>query len=147
MTIFNNKMLCLLKVNNAGEGRAANANTTEIKDLDFRYETLLKSVFMMTKLCLPYLEKIKGDLNSVGPSGHEKPVLEVVYLVVTPYQLICRLCALPLWWSEVQFVESASFLLLNHSMKIAWISKLWQYFVWNSTQQKLQDVVTYLAIL
>ena len=103
------------QVNNAGEGCAANGSIVESEDLDFYYETLLKSVFMMTKLCFPYLEKAKGDLSSVSPSGHVKPALKAVWLVVTLwYQLIRQICALPLWWSVKQFVESASFLLLNH---------------------------------
>ena len=49
-----------LQVNNPGEPRRKNIYTAEIEDLDVCYETNLKSVFMMTKLSLPYLAKTKG---------------------------------------------------------------------------------------
>ena len=79
------------QVNNAGESRPTNVDTTEVEDLDFCYETLLKSVFMMTKLSLPHLEKTKGKLNIASHTDYRT---NWSYFVITKSRKLslCQLC-------------------------------------------------------
>ena len=71
------------QVNNAGESCRFDIDTAEIEDLDVCYETLLKSVFMMRKLSLPYLDKTKGMFQLKWSIKIQCwPILKMIHIVL-----------------------------------------------------------------
>ena len=53
-------------LNNAGATRARNIDTCTIEDLDWCYNVLVCSVFMMSKAAIPHLEKTKGAILNMS---------------------------------------------------------------------------------
>ena len=50
------------QVNNAGAGKIGNIDVCTAQDIDFMYNLLLRSVFVITKRAVPHLRKNKGKL-------------------------------------------------------------------------------------
>ena len=61
-------------VNNAGATRARNIDTCTIEDLDWCYNVLVRSVFMMSKAAIPHLEKTKGAILNMSSLAGLRPV-------------------------------------------------------------------------
>jgi len=61
-------------VNNAGATRARNIDTCEIEDLDWCYNVLVRSVFMMSKAAIPHLEKTKGGIINMSSLAGLRPL-------------------------------------------------------------------------
>jgi len=61
-------------VNNAGATRARNIDNCTIEDLDWVYNVLVRSVFMMTKAAIPHLEKTKGAIIMVSSLAGLRPL-------------------------------------------------------------------------
>jgi len=61
-------------VNNAGATRVRNIDTCTIEDLDWVYNVLVRSVFMMTKAAIPHLEKTKGAIIMVSSLAGLRPL-------------------------------------------------------------------------
>merc|ERR1712173_387210 len=61
-------------VNNAGATRARNIDTCEIEDLDWCYNVLVRSVFMMSKAAIPHLEKTKGAIINMSSLAGTRPL-------------------------------------------------------------------------
>lgn len=56
-------------VNNAGASKSGNIDMCEVQDLDFMYNLLLRSVFVLTKRAVPHLKKTKGCIVNVSTVG------------------------------------------------------------------------------
>ena len=63
-----------LQINNAGATRARNIDTCEIDDLDWCYNVLVRSVFMMSKAAIPHLEKTKGAIINMSSLAGLRPL-------------------------------------------------------------------------
>jgi len=61
-------------VNNAGATRARNIDNCDIDDLDWCYNVLVRSVFMMTKAAIPHLEKTKGAIIMMSSLAGLRPL-------------------------------------------------------------------------
>ncbi len=61
-------------VNNAGATRKRNMETCEIEDLDWCFNVLVRSVFMMTKAATPHLEKTKGAIINMSSLAGLRPL-------------------------------------------------------------------------
>ena len=61
-------------MNNAGATRARTIDNCEIEDLDWCYNVLVRSVFMMTKTALPYLEETKGAIINMSSLAGLRPL-------------------------------------------------------------------------
>ena len=72
-------------LNNAGATRARNIDTCTIEDLDWCYNVLVRSVFMMSKAAIPHLEKTKGAILNMSSLAGLRPVsiswtFQVIYM-------------------------------------------------------------------
>ena len=61
-------------INNAGATRVRNVDNCEIEDLDWCYNVLVRSVFMMSKAAIPHLEKSKGAIINMSSLAGTRPV-------------------------------------------------------------------------
>merc|ERR1712025_614449 len=61
-------------VNNAGATRVRNIDNCEIEDLDWCYNVLVRSVFMMSKAAIPHLEKTKGVILNMSSLSGLRPL-------------------------------------------------------------------------
>ena len=61
-------------LNNAGATRARNIDTCTIEDMDWCYNVLVRSVFMMSKAAIPHLEKTKGAILNMSSLAGLRPV-------------------------------------------------------------------------
>merc|ERR1711935_154762 len=61
-------------LNNAGATRARNIDTCTIDDLDWCYNVLVRSVFMMSKAAIPHLEKTKGAILNMSSLSGLRPL-------------------------------------------------------------------------
>lgn len=61
-------------INNAGVGAIAPIMNTEIEDYDRLMDTNLRSVFVLTKLAVPHLEKTQGNIVNVSSVAGFVPV-------------------------------------------------------------------------
>ena len=61
-------------VNNAGATRARNLETCQVEDLDWVYNIIVRSVFMMTKAAMPHLEKTKGTIINMSSLAGLRPL-------------------------------------------------------------------------
>lgn len=69
-------------INNAGVGIAVPIMETEIEDYDRIMETNMRSVFMLTKLAVPHLEKTQGNIVNVSSLAGLVPIaLQPIYAV------------------------------------------------------------------
>ena len=71
-------------INNAGATRARNIDTCTIEDLDWCYNVLVRSVFMMSKAAIPHLEKTKGAILNMSSLAGLRPVSNIVYHGIYP---------------------------------------------------------------
>ena len=71
-------------INNAGATRARNIDTCTIEDLDWCYNVLVRSVFMMTKAAIPHLEKTKGAILNMSSLAGLRPVSNIVFHAIYP---------------------------------------------------------------
>ena len=53
-------------VNNAGYGKPDNVTTADLSQFDGIFDTNIKSVITLTKLCVPHLEKTQGNIVNVS---------------------------------------------------------------------------------
>ena len=72
----------MLQCNVAGATRPRNLDACEIEDLDWCFNVLVRSVFMMTKAAIPHLEKTKGNIVNMSSLSGLRPV-SIVYLYTT----------------------------------------------------------------
>jgi len=70
----NTTPIFFLQINNAGATRAKNIDTCEIDDLDWCYNVLVRSVFMMSKAAIPHLEKTKGAIINMSSLAGLRPL-------------------------------------------------------------------------
>ena len=61
-------------LNNAGATRARDIDTCTIEDLDWCYNVLVRSVFMMSRAAIPHLEKTKGAILNMSSLAGLRPV-------------------------------------------------------------------------
>lgn len=61
-------------VNNAGIGIRDEICESKISDLDTIFDTNVRSVIILTKLCIPHLEKTKGNVVNVSSIAGLKPL-------------------------------------------------------------------------
>merc|ERR1711935_676681 len=61
-------------LNNAGATRARNIDNCTIEDLDWCYDVLVRSVFMMSKAAIPHLEKTKGAILNMSSLSGLRPL-------------------------------------------------------------------------
>ena len=76
-------------INNAGATRARNIDTCTIEDLDWCYNVLVRSVFMMSKAAIPHLEKTKGAILNMSSLAGLRPV-SILYATEFIYALKSR---------------------------------------------------------
>ena len=70
-------------INNAGATRARNFNNCEVEDLDWVFNIIVRSVFMMTKAAAPHLEKTQGTIINMSSLAGLRPL---------PYALPYSMC-------------------------------------------------------
>ena len=77
-------------VNNAGATRARNIDTCTIEDLDWCYNVLVRSVFMMSKAAIPHLEKTKGAILNMSSLAGLRPVSVYLQRKLSRRQINCN---------------------------------------------------------
>lgn len=61
-------------INNAGIGKQDNVIDADLSEFDRIFDTNIRSVIKLTKLCVPHLEKTKGNVVNVSSDAGLKPV-------------------------------------------------------------------------
>ena len=105
-------------INNAGATRARNIDTCTIEDLDWCYNVLVRSVFMMSKAAIPHLEKTKGAILNMSSLAGLRPV-SILYATEFIYAPKARgqMNSLTFWETRVEHFNIMSY--LNYTKRVS----------------------------